>query len=193
MTPRHVLVLLLFATSAAPGHAQERGAYVGVAFGQLDHEDRNDGRGFVFDDSATVSRILGGYRVGRNFAIEGGWAETRPLHDTARFPVVGPGTSVADVATRYELLTVELLAIKPFGKFSLFGGGGLYDSKTTTAVRGPSGNALANLHEREDGLMAAGGVGFDFGRFVLRAELEVFQKVNGTHVENSNVAFLLTF
>jgi hypothetical protein len=170
-----------------------QGAYVGVALGRVEHRDTDDGRGFVFDDSATISRILGGYRVGRHFAIEGGWAVTRTLHDTLRGPVVGPLSFVTDVATQYELLTAQGLAVFPFDRFNIFVGGGPYRSKTTTELRDFSGGTLADLHERESGLVVAGGASLEFDRFALRAEVESFRNVNGTHVEEMSVGFVFAF
>jgi hypothetical protein len=193
MTTRQLFGLFLLATCWAPCHAQEQGAYVGAALGRVDHRDGDDGRGFVFDDSATISRILGGYRVGRHFAVEGGWAETRSLHDTLSGPVAGPLSFVTDIATQYELLTAQGLAIFPFGRFSVFIGGGLYRSETTTALRDFAGRTLATLRERERGVVAAGGVGFEVDRFVLRAEVESFKNVNGTHVEDLTLGVVFLF
>ena len=140
----------------------DKGWYLGATFGQSSMDLEDCGGGVDCDDEDTAWRILGGYQVNRNFAIEVGYHEL----GTATQSI--PGLATLDFkANAFELLAVGMLPIN--NQFSLYGKAGIYrgEVKATLNVLGSSDS----LKETNTDLTFGFGAQFNVTRELgLRAE-----------------------
>ena len=140
----------------------DMGFYIGATFGQSKVDLEDCGGGVDCDDKDTAWRILGGYQLNRNFALELGY------HDlgTARQSV--PGIASIDFkANAIEFLAVGMLPIN--NQFSLYGKAGLYrgEVKASATLFGVSDS----LKETNTDLTFGFGAQFNVTRELgLRAE-----------------------
>ena len=65
------IVLSVLCLSAAAAHAQEiSGPYVGLGAGHFNYEEESEDFGARISDGAGIYRIVGGYQLNSNYAIE---------------------------------------------------------------------------------------------------------------------------
>jgi OOP family OmpA-OmpF porin len=125
------------ALTSATAFAQARsdaGWYLGASFGQSEVDIEGcDLAGVTCDEKDTAWRILGGYRINRNFAIELGF------HQFGDASASGPGGNLNFEANAFEL--VGLGAFPLGNEFSIYGKAGLYRGETkvtgSTFLTGP--------------------------------------------------------
>lgn len=105
MTCRTIVTILFLTTGslASAGVVNERGGYIGGAFGVTSYEDDDQYFGSRFDDSDSSFQIYGGYKFLRYFALEG------RLLNLGSYSV---GSTDIDVSA----LTVNAVGIVPFGQ-----------------------------------------------------------------------------
>ena len=121
---------------SSAGMAQGKGDmgwYIGATFGQSSVDLEDCGGGVECDDKDTAWRILGGYQINRNFAVEVGY------HDFGTSTQSIPGLATLDFkANSFELLAVGMLPIN--NQFSLYGKAGVYrgEVKATLNILGVS-------------------------------------------------------
>lgn len=120
---KHLAALIIAALAASGAHAEDSGAYLGVALSKAGDIDARARSGTLADSdhSGFSGRLYGGYRLNRNFAVEAGYAS----FGTFTLPDVGPGAS-GDARIKPHSLYAGVKAIYPvservdlFGKLNL--------------------------------------------------------------------------
>ena len=169
--------LALACAIPATAAAQDSGGYVGIGFGQTTINEfcSEVNSVIVFfsgtptgcDEKDTGFKIFGGYRVNRNFAIEGSYFNYGEATARGNFPL-GPGT-ISGEATAFGVAAVGILPVSP--QFSLFGKAGLLLTDIKAKATGAGGSATES--DDETGLHFGVGAMFDFTRNLgLRLEWE---------------------
>lgn len=157
--------------------AQDRdGAYIGGSIGSFSYSEDDDELGDIIDDSASLYRIMGGYRFNDNFAIEGTWGKTGDVEESFTEVIPLFGTVTLNLSGDFEILTVRALGFIPFEKVSLLGGVGYYDAEqnVTASVSVPGFSTTVSDSGSEDGATLIGGLEFNLERVDIRGELEWF-------------------
>jgi OOP family OmpA-OmpF porin len=179
---KKLLAAVAISLLSATAMAQDKGWYVGGAFGQSKAKDfctGVSGPGVTCDDSDVTLKGMGGYQFTRNVAVEFGLTAAGAVE--ARGPA---GTVTIDAA----ILDAAAVGILPLGdKFSVFGKVGLYTSAVETdfntlTVRGTERTTNSDL-------TYGAGVGFAITpKLVVRAEWQRYQDVDaGPNVGKSDV------
>jgi OOP family OmpA-OmpF porin len=166
---------------SATAMAQDKGWYVGGAFGQSKAKDfctGVGGPGITCDDTDVTLKGMGGYQFTPNVAVEFGFTAAGAVE--AR----GPGGTDTIRAAIAEATAVGIL---PLGdKFSVFGKFGLY----TSAVEREVETIFVSSTERttNSDLTYGGGVGLAITpRFVLRFEWQRYQDIDAGFAGKSDV------
>jgi OOP family OmpA-OmpF porin len=165
---------------SAPVFAQQSKAswYAGGSFGQSKANDACDGAselGFSCDDSDTAWKIIGGYQVNRNFALELGYT------DLGEVSASGGGLNASIESSAWELVGLGILPLA--NRFSLFGKAGLFRSESDLNISG-----IANESETNTGLTFGVGAMFDVTSNVsVRAEWQRYQDVGGGDTGEADV------
>ena len=140
----------------------DTGWYIGATFGQTQVDLEDCGGGVTCDDKDTGWRIIGGYLLNRNFAIEVGY------HDLGKASQSAPGASLDFKANAFELLAVGMLPIT--NEFSLYGKAGLYRGEVEATLN-ITGLGSDSLTETNTDLTYGFGAQYNFTRNVgVRAE-----------------------
>jgi OOP family OmpA-OmpF porin len=162
---------------AAPAFAQDQGWYVGLHFGQAQAKDACDdlsGAGVSCDDKDTAFRILGGYQLNKNFAVELGY------NDFGEVSASGPLGSASIEAKAWELVAVGSLPFTP--NLSGYLKAGLYRGETDATAPGLSES------ETNTDLTYGIGVRWDFTKNLgVRAEYQIYKDVGGGDIGESDV------
>jgi OOP family OmpA-OmpF porin len=160
--------------------AQDSGWYVGGALGKVKAKDFCNGLGggsVTCDDTDTSVKALGGYQVGRNFAIEFGVTAAGTVE--AR----NPGTRLTVDTGIAEATPVFIL---PVGEtFSVFGKFGLY----TSAVQTKLSTVFGESTERKTNSDLTYGLGASWTfmpKFAVRAEWQRYSKVDAGAIGKSD-------
>jgi len=164
----------LFCLAAVAAHGQEiSGPYVGVGAGLLNYEDDGEESGARVSDSAGIYRIVGGYQLNSNYAIEASWGRSTDLKEQF-FGVVNDEIVTLDFGVEAEVRTLRVLALAPFSGISMFGSLGYYDADFTTtwSLAIPQNPQRGSFKTSDSGVMVAGGIQYDWPRIALRAEYE---------------------
>lgn len=170
--------LVLAWAASFPAAAQETGFYLGGAFGQTKSKgfcsDVTDVTVFFFggsvqscDEKDNGFKIFGGYRVNRNFAVEGSYFDYGEF--PARITVGGNSGTLTGEATAWGVAAVGLLPVSD--RFSLFGKAGLLFTDLSVTAVGPGGVGVGD----DEGSGLHFGVGGMFnlaGNIAIRAEWE---------------------
>jgi OOP family OmpA-OmpF porin len=179
---RHALLALLFAFSTAAA-AQDTGWYVGGSFGTSDVADfctGVSGPGISCDDEDSAWRLLGGYQLNRNFALELGYSNLGEVGAS------GPGGTVTAEATAWELVGVGSI---PLGAVSLYGKAGVYRGETDASIN--TVLLVGSASESNTDLTFGAGVRFDVARNVaMRGEWQRYQDIGGGEIGESDVDVL---
>ncbi|HEX6995456.1 MAG TPA: outer membrane beta-barrel protein [Gammaproteobacteria bacterium] len=167
----------LFAFAA---HAQEiSGPYVGLGAGFFSYEEQDDETGFVVSDNSGIYRIVGGYQLNSNYAIEVSWGRSGDVEEHLFFPIATPtGFDLVPLTfgVETEIKTLRVLAFAPFSGLSMFGSLGYYDAEIDRSVLidFPQDPLRDAFKSSESGVTVAGGIQYDWPRIALRGEYEWF-------------------
>jgi OOP family OmpA-OmpF porin len=154
---------IAFSTPSAFAQARgEAGWYLGGSLGQSKVDIEDCGGAVTCDEEGTAWRILGGYQINRNFAVELGF------HQFGDASASGPGGSINFEANAFEL--VGLGAFPLGNQFSVYGKAGLYRGETkvtgSTVLTGP-----IDIKETNTDLTYGIGAQYDINRQLgVRAE-----------------------
>jgi OmpA-OmpF porin, OOP family len=131
------LVALAALVTAGTAAAQsERGWYGGLSFGQSSVKFDDDflaiggatASSLSKDDTDTAFKLLAGYRLQRNFALEGGFTDFGKFSAERR--VTAPATGTASATVKSSGLHLDAVGILPVGNFDLFAKLGLIYTTT---------------------------------------------------------------
>ena len=165
---------------AGPAFAQDTGFYAGATIGQSEAGDACtgvSGAGVSCDDKDTAWRILGGYQVNRNFAVEFGYT------DLGEVSASGPGGNVTIETTAFELVAVGILPIAD--RFSAYGKIGMYRAETDATVNVPG---FTSSSESNTDLTFGVGVRYDFTKNLgVRGEYQKYSDVGGGDIGEDDV------
>lgn len=163
---------MLLGTGAAAQEAS--GPYAGFSVGSFRYTERASPTSAKIKDSTSVRRILGGYRFSPRMSLEASYSKTGDIVSSVTLDEPGFGPTTYATTADYETITVRLMGTKPFGRFALFGGVGIYESDLdeTGRFQDELTEATYRYHEEDRGLNLLGGVQFDLRRISVRAELE---------------------
>jgi Outer membrane protein beta-barrel domain len=165
--------IMCLALSGAVEAQEIRGLYVGVGAGIFNYENENNG----ISDGAGIYRIVGGYQLNSNYAIEAGWVQGEDVKE--QFFTVNPMGEVVpvNVAVESEIKTLRVLAFAPFSGLGMFGSVGYFDADFTTgfSIVDPLNPRSGVLEQQSDsGVTVAGGIQYEWSRIALRGEYEWF-------------------
>lgn len=180
-------VLLSVSLGRVAPAAEDTGAYLGLSVGQSKTEDFCEGAA-TCDDTDTAWKVLGGYRLNANFAVEGVYQDLggAVASGTVSDPDISfTGTLDSDAWA----LSVDAVGILPLGdKFNLFGKVGMAYTSVDATLRG-SGTAFGQpfsgsfSHKDSDvGLKLGVGVAFEvIDKLSVRFEWERFNDAGGDY------------
>ncbi len=185
--------IVVFSSLIVAGAAQaqsDSGPYIGVGVGVFDYYEYDDQTGLVVDDSTPVYRLIGGYQLNENLAIEGTLARTGDIKETFPFgPPVGTVTARAD----YELYSVRALGLVPLRSFDFYGGVGYYKATLKSDLSAPDIGLADSAQSDGSGATLLGGVHFYLDRFIIRGEYEWFNADNNIDIWDITVGVLFRF
>lgn len=172
-------IALLFVALGAS--AQDRGLYLGGHLGQMKAKstcDEFSGTGISCDDTDMSWKILGGYRVNKNFAAELGFIKFGEVKAT------GPAGTVSAELHAFDLVGVGVLPLAD--RFSVYGKLGLYHGTVDAVVRTITVNE--NVSDDATDLTYGFGVAFDVTRQVtLRAEWQKYNDIGGNNTGKDDI------
>lgn len=175
--------------AGAAGAQETRGGYVGAAYGLISYDEMVElpEVRIPVSDSAGAYRLLGGWQLNSNYAIEVGWTKTSGLSEDFGFLV--------NVDVEFEAATLRGLALAPFGNIAMFGGLGYYDATAKIDVVIDFGDEVLRFSGKnsDSGLTAVGGIQFDLSRLSIRGEYEWFDTDGNTDASSLNVGVLFRF
>lgn len=156
----------LLASQAAVAQAMpDRGWYAGGSIGQADYECEAS-PGLACDTKDTAWKILGGYQVNRNFAVEFGYTNLGELS------VSGAGARITLETTAWEV--VGLGSFPVANQFSIYGKLGFYRGEADVSSNVAGGSGSRNSTDLTYGL----GARYDFSRNLgMRVEWQRYGKV----------------
>lgn len=168
-------VLLALVAVSTPALAQDPRWYVGFGLGMSTAKDACDGvsgPGISCDDEDTAFKILGGYQVNPNFAVELGYTDLGKA--SASFTGLG---NVSFESSGFEVLAVGIAPVAP--NWSLFGKLGFFiwdvDAKDGTGLVG-------NMSESGSDLTYGFGASYDFSKnSALRIEYQVYTDIGDSN------------
>ncbi len=150
-----VPLMFLFAATGALAEGFYAGAGLGLT--QIEDEDQ----GVSFEDNPLGWRLLAGYELNENFALEGSYVNSGTAEDT----VLGENVEVE--LSAFTFSAVGLLPVSDMVK--VFGKLGFYSGEQEITVQG------ITLDDDEDGLTVGAGLRFDAGNnFVIRGDFDWF-------------------
>jgi len=172
------LALAAGTSAAIPAAAQGMHQfYAGGSIGQTTASDGCSGiivPGVTCNDSDTAWRILGGYQIDRNFAVELGY------HDFGKVKATGFGVNGEVTANVWELVAVGTLPLR--NRFSVYGKLGGYRGDTNLR----SNVGFSGSDTNTDITFGVGGR-YDFSpQIAFRAEYQAYQSVGGSTVGSSD-------
>ena len=178
---------------ASTAYAQDdlEGPYFGVAVGYVDYQEADDEDGLFIDDTTTAYRLIGGYQLNENLAIEAAWARTGDLKES--FELFPPGSGTLDFRADYEMLTVRALGLVPLDQIDLYGGIGYYDATLTADANLTGVGSLGEIEDDDSGATLLGGVQFYLDKFTIRGEYEWFDTESNIETWDINVGILFRF
>ena len=146
---KRLMIAASLALGASGAYAQETGWYGGLDVGSSHLSGINTDSLDSFDKSDMTFDVNLGYRLNRNFAVEGAYTDLGTFHFSSA--AAGDG----DVKPKaYSLAAVGILPLQ--SNFSLYGKAGIAHTET---------KAL-DASDTKDGLLAGAGVTYDFNRNV---------------------------
>lgn len=175
-----IVIGMTAALVALPAAAQESGWYAGLSVGSSKAGDTcsNVDASVSCDDKTTAVKLIGGYQVNRNFAVELGFTP-----QLAKASASEPGVTEQIKSSAFEAVLVPSL---PIGDFSLFGKLGIYAAHTEDTVNffGTETTTSASNSDVTYGV----GAGYQFTRSLgARAEWQRYSKVGGGDVGKADI------
>jgi hypothetical protein len=149
--------------AAAPSAhaADDRGGYMGGAFGMFEYKESPD-IPFAVTDDTTQYQLFGGYRVSKLFGVEFGMARTQDIDSSFFADVPGLGNTKFDISAAYDIYTLKALGFLPFNLWSLFGGLGYQSATLNGNVDVQGFGTVGTVHDHVSGSLAAIGIQRDF-------------------------------
>lgn len=176
------LLFIALSTIAAAASAQD--FYAGGHIGQSKAESACDGvsgTGISCDDKGTAWKLLGGYRLHRNFAAELAFTNFGEAKAT------GPGGSITANSKAVDISIVG--SFYPIDRLAVFGRLGGYRADTEVKTRTVTVNQ--NDSERNTGLTYGFGVAYDLTkRFTVRAEWQKYNEVGGPNTGEDDITLM---
>jgi OOP family OmpA-OmpF porin len=174
LSAKALLATVLISLLALPKLALSQdipGWYIGIGIGQSNAKGACDGvsgPGITCDETDTAGKILGGYQLSRNFALELAYADL----GQAKATFAGFGSATIG-AKGFEFTGIGMLPIAE--RFSLLARAGLFSWKVDAEDgTGLVGSASASGTDLTYGF----GVKFDFTKdFAIRAEWQRYKDV----------------
>jgi len=173
-------VALTASAFALPAAAQMNlsAFYVGATVGQSEFKNACDGTTGSCDDKDTAWRILLGYQLNRNFAVEAGY------HDLGKAEASGAGVTASIKTKIWELVAVGMLPVA--NQFSVYGKLGGYHAKS----EGTS-NIGVSADENNNGVTwGVGGQWDPMANLGVRLEWQQYHDIGGDSLggkDNVNV------
>jgi OOP family OmpA-OmpF porin len=172
------------AATTGLAHAQagrDSGWYLGGSIGQSAVDIEGCGGVVNCDDKDTAWRILGGYQLNRNIAVELGFHQFGDASQTF------PGGQVAFEANAIEIVGLGSL---PLGNnFAIYGKAGFYRGETKAT--GSNFSGAIDLKETNTDLTYGLGARYDFNpKLGIRAEWQRYTNMGGDAVGESDVDVL---
>lgn len=151
------------------------GPYVGVGAGLFNFEGDEE-IGIRISDGAGIYRIVGGYQLNSNYAIEAGFARSTDVKEQLFFANQLGNVFTIDLGVETEIKTLRVLALAPFSGLGMFGSVGYYDADFTTtfSLNDPVNPQRGSFEQSDSGVMVAGGIQYEWSRVALRGEYEWF-------------------
>lgn len=177
-------IVLLLASAAAFAQDQDQGFYIGGHFGQAQVDgfcDGVSGAGVSCDDKDTGWKIVGGYKVNRNFAVEAAYVGYGEVKASS------PAGTVDAEATAFEATAVGILPLA--NRFSAYGKLGLYFSSTDASVN--TTTVVGDESEEKTDLTFGLGVSYDVTpQVAVRGEWQRYQDVGGGDIGEADIDVL---
>jgi len=155
---------------AASGMTQEvePGGYIGIGLGKWDYEETILGFG-NFSDSATYTKLYGGYRLNENWAFEASWETTDTVEQIATISIFP-----TRIGLDFEPISLRAVAFLPYSWGSFFAGLGYFDGDLEGFSELDLGATVSRLETSKstDGATFLGGIQLDFSSLSLRLEYE---------------------
>jgi OOP family OmpA-OmpF porin len=193
---------LAFALASTSALAQDdqRGFYIGLSVGQSKVEIEDSflptpggvtASSVSKDETDTGFKLYGGYRIHRNFALEGGWVDLGSFKATRNVTAPAVGSLSAEIESSGPY--IDALGILPLQQFNLFAKlGAMYATTKTTLSRTgavvfvPGANTTPEESEVE--FKFGLGASYSFTRnLAIRAEYERFFDVGSDETGEGNV------
>jgi OOP family OmpA-OmpF porin len=169
------------AGSAYAQAGQDRGWYLGGSIGQSSMDIEGCGGVVSCDDKDTAWRILGGYQINRNFAVELGF------HQLGDASASFPGGRVDFEANAIELVGIG--AVPLANNFAVYAKAGFYRGETEATgsnVAGP-----IDMKETNTDITYGVGVQYSFNpKFGIRAEWQRYPNMGGEEIGESDIDVL---
>jgi OmpA-OmpF porin, OOP family len=167
--------------SAYAQAGQDRGWYLGGSIGQSSMDIEGCGGVVSCDDKDTAWRILGGYQINRNFAVELGF------HQLGDASASFPGGRVDFEANAIELVGIG--AVPLANNFAVYAKAGFYRGETEATgsnVAGP-----IDMKETNTDITYGVGVQYSFNpKFGIRAEWQRYPNMGGEEIGESDIDVL---
>ena len=149
---KRLMIAASLALGASGAYAQETGWYGGLDVGGSHVSGINTDSLDSFDKSDMAFDVNLGYRLNRNFALEGAYTDLGKFHFSS--------AAAGDGDVKPKAVSLSAVGILPLQQnFSLYGKAGIAHTETR------SGGAL-DASDSKDGLLAGAGVMYDFNRNV---------------------------
>jgi OmpA-OmpF porin, OOP family len=158
----------------------DTGFYIGASIGQSSSSDGCSDlpAGVSCDDKDTAWKILGGYQINQNFAVEIGYT------DLGKVEASGFGINASVETTAWELVGIGSFPIN--NQFSIYGKLGFYRAES----EGRS-NIGVSADDTNNDLTYGLGVRYNFTRNLgVRGEWQRYSKVGGDAIGESDVDVL---
>ena len=168
------------AFAQARGAAADTGWYIGGHFGQSDVKE--------LDETDTSWKILGGYQINRNFAVELGYV------DLGSVTISGPGGTATFESNAFELVGVGSFPLA--NAFSLYGKFGFYRADSDLNFNIPALGGRGAASEKNTDITFGVGARYDLSRNVgLRAEWQRYSDVGdgATDVDVMSIGVIYRF
>lgn len=166
--------LVVSSAAMAQAKSADQGFYIGAMVGQSDASDFDCSGLSTCDKKDTAFKLLGGYKINRNFAAEVGYT------DLGKITVSVPGVSADIKAQVFEVVGVGAYPINQ--QFSVYGKLGFYhgESKLSGTV---AGIGTGSAKETNTDLTYGLGVQFNFNpQLGVRGEWQRYTSVGGDSV-----------
>jgi OmpA-OmpF porin, OOP family len=166
--------------SMAQQKPEDAGFYIGGHFGQSDVKE--------LDETDTSWKILGGYQINRNFAVELGYI------DFGKITLSGPGGTATFESTAFELMAVAGVPVAD--RFSIYGKFGFYRADSELNFNIPALGGAFSGSETNNDITFGVGARFDVTRNLgIRAEWQRYSDVGdgATDIDVMSVGVIYRF